>query len=104
MYLAIQPNGSKYRRMKYRIGGKAKRLSFGVHPEVRPPETREKAKAARDPIRAYTARPKNRRPASVTQSLCKPGQESAGIDVTKTIAFESRCLFNSDGPCARSSG
>jgi len=22
--------------MKYRMGGKAKRLSFGVHPEVRP--------------------------------------------------------------------
>lgn len=54
LYLAIQPNGSKYWRMKYRMGGKAKLLSFGVYPEVRPPEARDKAKAARDLIRAGT--------------------------------------------------
>lgn len=40
--------------MKYRIGGKEKLLSFGSYPEVRPPEAREKVKAARDTIRAGT--------------------------------------------------
>lgn len=29
--------------MKYRTGGKAKRLSFGVHPEVRPKPGQESA-------------------------------------------------------------
>jgi len=36
------------------MAGKAKLRSFGVYPEVRPPEAREKAKAARDLIRAST--------------------------------------------------
>ncbi len=54
LYLEIQPNGSKYWRMKYRHAGKEKRLSFGVYPEVRPPEARAKAKEARDLIRVGT--------------------------------------------------
>jgi integrase len=54
LYLEVQPNGSKYWRMKYRMAGKEKRLSFGVYPEVRPPEARDKAEKARDLIRAGT--------------------------------------------------
>ena len=52
LYLEIMPTGAKYWRLKYRIGGKEKRLAFGVYPEVRPPEARDKAKTARDLIRA----------------------------------------------------
>ena len=54
MYLEVRENGSKYWRMKYRMAGKEKLLSFGVYPEVRPPEARAKAKAERDLIRAGT--------------------------------------------------
>jgi len=30
MYLEVQPNGSKYWRLKYRFSGKEKRLALGV--------------------------------------------------------------------------
>ncbi len=35
MYLEVMPNGSKYWCLKYRFGGKEKRLALGVYPEVR---------------------------------------------------------------------
>lgn len=34
LHLAIQPNGSKLWRMKYRFAGKENRLSFGQYPIV----------------------------------------------------------------------
>jgi integrase len=34
MYLEVMPNGSKYWRLKYRFGGKEKRLAFGVYPDT----------------------------------------------------------------------
>ena len=54
LYVEVMPNGSKYWRLKYRMAGKEKRLAFGVYPEVRPPEAREKAREARELIRART--------------------------------------------------
>jgi hypothetical protein len=51
VYLEVAHTGAKYWRLKYRIGGKENRLALGVYPAVRPPEAREKAKAARDLIR-----------------------------------------------------
>lgn len=54
LYIHVMPGGARHWRMKYRIGGKEKLLSFGSYPEVRPPEARDKAKAAHDMIRAGT--------------------------------------------------
>src|ERR1700687_4498414 len=34
LYLLVNPNGSKWWRLKYRFGGKEKLLSLGVYPEV----------------------------------------------------------------------
>src|SRR5579862_9292394 len=34
LYLEISPNGGKWWRLKYRFGGKEKRLSLGVYPDV----------------------------------------------------------------------
>src|SRR3954467_6904575 len=47
MYLEIMPNGSKYWRLKYRFGGKEKRLAIGVYPEVTIAEARDKREKAR---------------------------------------------------------
>lgn len=47
MYLEIMPNGSKYWRMKYRFGGKEKRLALGVYPEIGLKEARAKRDDAR---------------------------------------------------------
>ena len=47
MYLEVMPNGSKYWRLKYRYGGKEKRLALGVYPDVPLTLARERRDAAR---------------------------------------------------------
>ena len=47
LYLEVHPNGSKYWRLKYRYGGKEKRLAFGVYPDVALKRAHEKRDAAR---------------------------------------------------------
>lgn len=47
LYIEIIPAGGKYWRLKYRHGGKEKRLSLGVYPEVSLAEARERRDAAR---------------------------------------------------------
>lgn len=47
LYLEIMPNGSKYWRLKYRFGGKEKKLSIGVYPEISLSEAREQKEKAR---------------------------------------------------------
>ena len=47
LYLEVAPNGSRYWRLKYRFGGKEKRLAFGVYPTVSLAKAREDATDAR---------------------------------------------------------
>jgi integrase len=47
LYVEISPAGGRWWRFKYRIGGKEKRLSFGVYPDVSLKEAREKLEEAR---------------------------------------------------------
>jgi integrase len=47
MYLLLNPNGSKWWRLKYRIGGKEKLLSLGTYPETNLKEARAKRDEAR---------------------------------------------------------
>lgn len=42
MYLEVMANGSKYWRLKYRFGGKEKRLALGVYPRVTLADARQK--------------------------------------------------------------
>lgn len=42
LYLLVNPNGSRYWRMKYRYAGKEKLLSIGVYPDVTLAEARDK--------------------------------------------------------------
>ena len=41
-YLEVAPSGSKWWRLKYCFGGKKKRLSLGVYPQVSLKDTRER--------------------------------------------------------------
>ena len=50
MYLEVVPTGARYWRLKYRIGGKEKRLSLGVYPRVSLVQARQARKEARDLI------------------------------------------------------
>lgn len=47
MYLEVAPSGGKWWRLKYRHGGKEKRLSLGVYPDVGLADARERRDAAR---------------------------------------------------------
>jgi len=47
LYLEVSPKGGKWWRFKYRYGGKEKRLSLGVYPEVTLGEARDRRDVAR---------------------------------------------------------
>jgi integrase len=47
LYLEISPAGGKWWRLKYRFGGKEKRLSLGVYPDVSLKDARERRDDAR---------------------------------------------------------
>ena len=47
LYLELTPSGGRYWRLKYRHGGKEKRLAFGVYPDVSLKEARERRDEAR---------------------------------------------------------
>jgi integrase len=47
MYLEVMPNGSKYWRLKYRFGGKEKRLALGVYPDIGLADARSRRAEAR---------------------------------------------------------
>jgi integrase len=47
LYLEVSPAGGKWWRLKYRHGGKEKRLSLGVYPDVSLKEARERRDEAR---------------------------------------------------------
>lgn len=47
LYLLVNPNGSRYWRLKYRLAGKEKLLSIGVFPDVTLAEARNKRNEAK---------------------------------------------------------
>ena len=47
LYLEVTPAGGRYWRLKYRHGGKERRLAFGVYPEVSLKTARERRAEAR---------------------------------------------------------
>lgn len=47
LYLEVSPSGGRYWRLKYRFGGKEKRLAFGVYPDVGLKDARDRRDAAR---------------------------------------------------------
>lgn len=50
LYLEVTAAGGRYWRMKYRFGGKEKRLAFGVYPTVGLKEAREQREAAKQAL------------------------------------------------------
>lgn len=50
LYAEIQPNGSKYWRLKYRFAGKKKRLAIGVYPRVTVKAARKACDLAKDQL------------------------------------------------------
>ena len=50
MFLLVNPNGSKYFRLKYRIDGKEKLLALGIYPEISLKQARDKRDEARSQL------------------------------------------------------
>ena len=53
LYLEVAPRGGKWWRFKYYFGGKEKRLSLGVYPEVSLKEARERRDEARKMVKSF---------------------------------------------------
>lgn len=53
LFLLVTPAGGKHWRMKFRMGGKEKLLTFGPYPDVKLAEARDKRDAARRSIREH---------------------------------------------------
>jgi hypothetical protein len=47
LYLEVAPAGGKWWRLKYRFGGKEKRLALGVYPDVKLADARQRRDEAR---------------------------------------------------------
>lgn len=67
LYLEVAPSGGKWWRLKYRFGGKEKRLSLGVYPDVGLKEAREKRDESRK-LLANNVDPSETRKAQKTSS------------------------------------
>lgn len=50
LFILLQPNGAKWWRLKYRLGGKEKLISLGVYPDVSLAEARRRREDARKMI------------------------------------------------------
>jgi len=61
LYLEVSPSGGKWWRLKYRFGGKEKRLSLGVYPDVSLKDARERRDEARKLLANGTNPSENRK-------------------------------------------
>lgn len=85
LYLEVTPAGGKWWRWKYRFGGKEKRLSFGVYPDVGLKAAREKRAAARQQLAAGIDPGEARRAEKIAQ---------AGAESFEAIAREWYAKFS----------
>ena len=77
VFLLINPNGSKYFRMKYRFSGKEKTLALGVYPETTLKEARDRRDEARKQIATGIDPGENRK--AVKQSKAESATNSFAI-------------------------
>ncbi len=84
LYLEVMPTGAKYWRMKYRHGGKEKRLALGVYPDV----SLIAARAAREDARKLLANGTD--PGAVRKAIKAERIEAAAVaaDTFEAVARE----------------
>lgn len=81
LFLLVNPNGTRYWRLKYRFGGKEKLLALGVYPEITLAKARDKRDKARDKL-------DNGIDPSVTKRLKKMADKHAGENTFEAVALE----------------
>lgn len=87
LYLLVNPNGSRLWRLKYRIGGIEKLLSFGAYPQVSLKDAREKTFEAKEGLSS-----------GIDPSQVKKAQKASasGADSFETIAREWHKKFSAN--------
>lgn len=83
LFLLVNPNGSKYFRLKYRFAGKEKSLALGVYPDTTLKQARDKQDAARKQIAA-----------GVDPSISKKIEKSGVIENTFRAIAEDFLITN----------
>jgi integrase len=73
LYLEVAPAGGWWWRFKYRHGGKEKRVSLGVYPDVGLKETRERLDEARKVLAAGIDPAEQRKAAKLASAIANPG-------------------------------
>ena len=81
LYLEVSPKGGKWWRLKYRFGGKEKRLSLGVYPDV----TLKDARTRRDDARKLLA---NNTDPSETRKATKAASVERAANSFEVVARE----------------
>lgn len=87
LYLLINPSGSRLWRMKYRVHGREKSLSFGPYPDVSLRAARDRREDAKRQLRA-----------GLDPSLQKKLTRNAGVNTFKAVALEWLSLLESPPP------
>lgn len=80
LYIEVAPTGGKWWRIKYRFGGKEKRLSLGVYPAVGLKEARSRAGEIKDLLRRGIDPGEERKAAKA---------EAAAVEIAKGQTFEA---------------
>jgi integrase len=75
LYLEVSPTGGKWWRLKYRLGGKEKRLSLGVYPKVGLAKARERREEERKLLSKNVDPGVHRRIEKSTQAAAQAGRE-----------------------------
>ncbi|MGE9985231.1 tyrosine-type recombinase/integrase [Desulfovibrio sp. SGI.169] len=80
LYVEVAPSGGKWWRIKYRFGGKEKRLSLGVYPAAGLKEARNRAAEIKDMLRRGLDPGEERKAAKA---------EAAAVEIVKGQTFEA---------------
>lgn len=88
LYLELQPSGSRYWRLKYRVAGTEKRLSLGVYPAVTLAEARRRRDCARELIATGVDPSQTRKDDKVAQAAKAEAQALADAGLPGPGTFE----------------
>lgn len=86
LYLLVNPNGSRWWRLKYRVNGKEKLLSLGVYPETSAKLAREQRDAARRQLAA------NVDPSEARQATKQSSQNSFELIAREWLTLQIKIL------------
>lgn len=101
LYLFIRPNGSRWRRLKFRTAGKEQLLSLGVYPEVTLKATGEHRESLRKQLHADVAPSVQRRVQKHTRAVA--AARSVEVRCARSMATAATSLPSTRCSSSRSS-